>query len=138
MPWKVVIDFPCFIFRILQMIFWFVFAASRMTYEIQAFMKEKELNPLKNLMVPLIQVSFSHVNLDFLLIDAFLFTQAPVFMSFFFALKGMANAPVESMQNGGLFWFSDLTICDPYYILPLLTSVTVWATMEVYYYCHFV
>jgi YidC/Oxa1 family membrane protein insertase len=52
-------------------------------------------------------------------------------MSFFFALKGMANAPVESMQYGGLFWFSDLTICDPYYILPLLTSVTVWATMEV-------
>ena len=120
------------------MIFLFGFAASRMTYEIQAFMKEKELNPLKNLMVPLIQVSFSHVNLDFLLIDAFLFTQAPVFMSFFFALKGMANAPVESMQYGGLFWFSDLTICDPYYILPLLTSVTVWATMEVYYYCHFV
>jgi membrane protein insertase Oxa1/YidC/SpoIIIJ len=40
------------------MIFWFGFAASRMTYEIQAFMKEKELNPLKNLMVPLIQVSF--------------------------------------------------------------------------------
>ncbi len=52
-------------------------------------------------------------------------------MSFFFALKGMANAPVESMQYGGLFWFSDLTVCDPYYILPMLTSVTVWATMEV-------
>ena len=56
------------------MIFWFGFAASRMTYEIQAFMKEKELNPLKNLMVPLIQVSFSHVNCDFLLIDTFLLT----------------------------------------------------------------
>ncbi|XP_046455547.1 mitochondrial inner membrane protein OXA1L-like [Daphnia pulex] len=84
--------------------------AARMGYEIQSFMKEKGLNPLKNLMVPLIQ--------------------APVFMSFFFALKGMANAPVESMQYGGLFWFSDLTVCDPYYILPMLTSVTVWATME--------
>ncbi len=52
-------------------------------------------------------------------------------MSFFFALKGMVNAPVESKQYGGLFWFSDLTVCDPYYILPMLTSVTVWATMEV-------
>lgn len=52
-------------------------------------------------------------------------------MSFFFALKGMANAPVESMTHGGLFWFTDLTISDPYYLLPLLTSVTVWATIEV-------
>lgn len=52
-------------------------------------------------------------------------------MSFFFALKGMSNAPVESMKEGGLFWFTDLTICDPYYILPVLTSITVWATIEV-------
>lgn len=52
-------------------------------------------------------------------------------MSFFFALKGMANTPVESMKDGGLFWFTDLTICDPYYILPMLTSITVWATIEV-------
>lgn len=58
-------------------------------------------------------------------------SQAPVFMSFFFALKGMSNIPVESMKEGGLFWFADLTICDPYYILPLLTSVTMWATIEV-------
>ena len=46
--------------------FFFGFAASRMTYEIQAFMKEKELNPLKNLMVPLIQVSFQSCKLGFL------------------------------------------------------------------------
>lgn len=84
--------------------------SAQMAYEIQQFMKEKGLNPFKNLMVPLIQ--------------------APVFMSFFFALKGMANTPVESMKDGGLFWFTDLTICDPYYILPMLTSITVWATIE--------
>ena len=52
-------------------------------------------------------------------------------MSFFFGLKAMANAPVASMQYGGLFWFQDLTICDPTYMLPLLTSVTLWATIEV-------
>ena len=57
--------------------------------------------------------------------------QAPVFMSFFFGLKAMANAPVASMQYGGLFWFTDLTIADPYYLLPILTSVTMWATIEV-------
>lgn len=43
----------------------------------------------------------------------------------------MANIPVESMKEGGLLWFTDLTVCDPYYILPMLTSITVWATIEV-------
>ena len=52
-------------------------------------------------------------------------------MSFFFALKGMANTPVESMKLGGLLWFTDLTVCDPLYLLPMLTSITVWATIEV-------
>ena len=28
-----------------------------MAYEMQAFMKEKEINPFKNLMVPLVQVT---------------------------------------------------------------------------------
>ena len=60
------------------------------------------------------------------------FQQAPIFMSVFFALKGMSNAPVQSMTHGGLFWFTDLTMCDPYYLLPLLTSVTLWATIEVF------
>ena len=38
----------------------------------------------------------------------------------------MANCPVDSMKTGGLSWFSDLTVPDPYYILPLLTSVTLF------------
>ena len=33
----------------------------------------------------------------------------------------MATCPVESMQTGGLFWFVDLTMKDPYYALPLVT-----------------
>jgi len=64
------------------------------------FMKEKEVNPIKSLWVPL--------------------AMAPVFISFFFGLRKMANLPVESMKEGGLFWFTDLTLADPYYILPLL------------------
>lgn len=43
----------------------------------------------------------------------------------------MANLPVESMKEGGLFWFTDLTLADPYFILPILTSVTMWITLEV-------
>jgi hypothetical protein len=33
----------------------------------------------------------------------------------------MANCPVESMTSGGLFWFVDLTVQDPFYALPVIT-----------------
>ena len=32
--------------------------------------------------------------------------QGAFFMSMFFALRGMATAPVPSMSSGGLFWFT--------------------------------
>jgi YidC/Oxa1 family membrane protein insertase len=57
--------------------------------------------------------------------------QMPIFISFFVGLRRMANAPVESFHTGGMLWFTDLTVCDPYYILPVITSVTLWATVEV-------
>ncbi|KAI9555073.1 hypothetical protein GHT06_017588 [Daphnia sinensis] len=83
---------------------------TQVAYEIQQFMKEKGLSLFKNLTVPLIQ--------------------APAFISFFFALKAMSNFSVESMNDGGLFWFTDLTFYDPCYMLSMLTSITVWATIE--------
>lgn len=55
----------------------------------------------------------------------------PLFVSFFMGLRGMANVPVDSMRTGGLFWFTDLTLPDPYYLLPILTSATMWLTIEV-------
>ncbi|XP_061392027.1 mitochondrial inner membrane protein OXA1L-like [Musca vetustissima] len=85
--------------------------SARYAQEMMAFMKEKELNPLKNLLVPL--------------------AQAPLFISFFMGLRGMANAPVESMREGGLFWFTDLTIADPTFMLPVITSLTLLLTVEI-------
>lgn len=84
--------------------------AARYAQEMMLFMKEKGLNPLKNILVPL--------------------AQAPLFISFFMGLRGMANCPVESMMHGGLWWFADLTVPDQYFILPLITSATMWATIE--------
>lgn len=84
--------------------------AARYGQEMMAFMKEKGLNPLKNIMVPL--------------------AQAPLFVSFFMGLRGMANCPVESLTTGGMWWFTDLTVPDQYFLLPLLTSATMWATIE--------
>ncbi|XP_037928844.1 mitochondrial inner membrane protein OXA1L-like [Teleopsis dalmanni] len=85
--------------------------AARYAQEMMLFMKEKELNPLKNLFVPL--------------------AQAPIFISFFMGLRGMANTPVESLRDGGLFWFTDLTIADPTFMLPIITSATLYLTIEV-------
>lgn len=42
----------------------------------------------------------------------------------------MVGVPVESMKDGGLWWFTDLTVPDPYCLLPLLTSTTVFITLE--------
>jgi YidC/Oxa1 family membrane protein insertase len=66
-----------------------------------------------------------------LLNDVIHFPQAPLFISFFMGLRSMANVPVESMRTGGLFWFSDLTVPDQYYLMPIITSVTMWVTIEV-------
>lgn len=85
--------------------------AARYSQELVQFMKEKELNPLKNMIVPL--------------------AQAPLFISFFIGLRQMANAPVESLRDGGLFWFTDLTVPDQFFLLPIITSFTMLATIEV-------
>ena len=59
------------------------------------------------------------------------FFQLPVFMSFFWGIRGMAELPVESMKTGGLYWFTDLTIPDPAYVLPLVACLTFISNVEV-------
>lgn len=85
--------------------------AAKLSNEMLYFMKEKNINPLKNAIFPLIQ--------------------APVFLSFFFALRSMAKTPVESMKYGGVSWVSDLTIPDPYYVLPLVACGTLYVILKV-------
>lgn len=85
--------------------------AARYSQELMLFMREKGLNPLKNMVVPLAQM--------------------PIFISFFIALREMATTPVESLKTGGLFWFQDLTVPDQYFAMPIITSLTLWATIEV-------
>jgi len=55
--------------------------------------------------------------------------QGCFFASMFFALRGMTNVPVESLKSGGLHWFTDLTICDPFYLLPIITSTTIFVQL---------
>lgn len=85
--------------------------AARYSQEMMLFLKEKNLNPLKNMIVPLAQM--------------------PLFISFFVGLRKMANLPVESMRQGGMLWFPDLTVPDEFFALPVITSLTLWITIEI-------
>ncbi|XP_028392757.1 mitochondrial inner membrane protein OXA1L-like [Dendronephthya gigantea] len=78
--------------------------------DLQALFLKHKCHPLKSLIIPLVQI--------------------PIFVSFFLGLRRMANLPVESMQIGGLLWFQDLTIPDPYFLLPILCSASMLLTIE--------
>ncbi|EPS67807.1 hypothetical protein M569_06967, partial [Genlisea aurea] len=53
----------------------------------------------------------------------------PIFCSFFFAVRKLAEN-VPSFKQGGTLWFTDLTTPDSLYILPLLTALLFWSTVE--------
>lgn len=57
--------------------------------------------------------------------------QMPLFVSFFLTLRAMTSYPVDGMQTEGLFWFKDLTLSDPYYALPILTSSTLFVILKI-------
>ncbi|XP_061566254.1 mitochondrial inner membrane protein OXA1L isoform X1 [Cololabis saira] len=78
--------------------------------DLNLFQKKHDVNPLRGFLVPLVQ--------------------APVFVSFFIALRKMAYLPVPSMQTGGLLWFTDLTAADPFYILPFAVTGTMFFILE--------
>ena len=87
-----------------------LFEMAQLTQELQNLTKKKGINPFKN-MIPM-------------------GAQLPVFMSFFFGLRGMTNCPVESMSTGGIFWFENLTVTDPFYLLPLMTCCTTYLQVK--------
>ncbi|KAM4612046.1 mitochondrial inner membrane protein OXA1L [Polymixia lowei] len=78
--------------------------------DLNLFQKAHDVNPLRGFLVPLVQ--------------------APVFISFFIALRKMAYLPVPSLQTGGTLWFTDLTAADPFYILPLAVTGTMFFILE--------
>ena len=57
--------------------------------------------------------------------------QLPLFVSFFFAIRRMAFLPVESFKTGGYLWFQDLTLYDPFFVLPIICSFSMLASIEV-------
>lgn len=56
-------------------------------------------------------------------------TMAPIFMSFFFGLRRMAEIHPDLAQ-GGISWVTNLTIPDPYFILPILNASVIFLTIR--------
>lgn len=49
--------------------------------------------------------------------------QVPLGYGSFRLLNGMAELPVPGLEDGGLLWLKDLTLSDPYFILPIGTGL---------------
>ena len=55
----------------------------------------------------------------------------PIFIGMFFGLKKMPTIFPETLSDGGMFWFTDLTVPDPLYILPVLSTATFFGLIEI-------
>ena len=56
--------------------------------------------------------------------------QAPMFIGMFFGMKKLPDLFPEACANGGLYWFTDLTAPDPFYVLPVVCGLSFIATIE--------
>jgi YidC/Oxa1 family membrane protein insertase len=71
-----------------------------------------------------------------------LLVQAPVFIGIFYVIRefggsagiiggGEAEGTQPSFKEGGILWFTDLTAHDPYFVLPILSALTLLLSMEI-------
>jgi len=59
------------------------------------------------------------------------FVQIPVTLGLFFAVRKMTLLPVEQLKQSGVSFLPDLTMADPYYILPILSTIAINVQMTV-------
>ncbi len=59
-----------------------------------------------------------------------LLIQMPIFITMFYVIRNFGTTH-ESFTSGGLLWFQDLSVHDPYYVLPVLSAVTMLAASEI-------
>lgn len=85
-------------------------AAAEKQKEMQQFMRDAGVAPMKVLVGPL--------------------AQFPVFISFFVGLRRLSQSE-PGFTDGGVAWFVDLASRDPTYLLPILCGATLVAMTEV-------
>lgn len=59
------------------------------------------------------------------------FIQIPIGFGAFRLMRGMSYLPVPGLDTGGPLWMQDLTLSDPYFILPVVTAASYWYTFKV-------
>lgn len=69
------------------------------TQNLQGLMKEHDVSPFRAFTLPLVQM--------------------PFFLSMFYGLRNFANTPLPQLKEGGFSWVTDLTMPDPFWILPI-------------------
>jgi YidC/Oxa1 family membrane protein insertase len=90
--------------------------------ELMKLYQEKRINPLGGCLPILVQM--------------------PIFIGIFYVIRefggsagmigGAVNEPSQpSFTTGGILWFTDLSAHDPYFILPVLSAVTLLISMEI-------
>lgn len=57
--------------------------------------------------------------------------QIPLGYGTFRLMRGMSALPVPGLEDGGLLWIKDLTLADPFSLLPILTSGAFYYTFKV-------
>ena len=59
-----------------------------------------------------------------------LVVQLPIFVTMFYVIKGFDRTHPD-FASGGILWFQNLTVADPYYLLPVISAVTMLAASEI-------
>jgi len=80
--------------------------SAELGHQLSVYMTKNGINPIKNILPILVQL--------------------PIFMSMFIGLRGMAKLPVPSMEEGGILWFENLCMYDPFYILPVIMASSMY------------
>ncbi len=59
-----------------------------------------------------------------------LLVQMPIFITMFYVIRGFGVEHPDFVR-GGILWFQDLTKADPFYVLPIVSAVTMLAASEI-------
>jgi YidC/Oxa1 family membrane protein insertase len=90
---------------------------SVVTQNLQGLMKEHDVSPFRAFTLPLVQM--------------------PFFLSMFYGLRNFAYTPLPQLKEGGFSWVTDLTMPDPFWILPItsmaLTNLVLIVSLFVRY-----
>jgi hypothetical protein len=57
--------------------------------------------------------------------------QLPLAFGGFRVMRAMSDLPVPGLESESLLWLYDMTMPDPYYVLPAAMALVMWRTMKV-------